>query len=461
MSHKVKVQVPVAYSGETVAQLIGDDVLGFDLDDRVLAPYVTIDGRVHGLTSDFLRTLFSYRPNIATARRMASDLASWLDYLCNVCDLAPFEDSRDPVLLATEEHWARFYRRCQYGVDEELISPDSWRKRSSAIKRLYEYLRARYNHMPPFDIVAFTTTDGYSGTMLAKYRPRRSNTGSAGIPLTPSFVDTLLMGAMRVDMNGQQAFYKGADRDHAIVSLGVGAGLRRNNLACITTYEIPSPSGLPVTVMRVANRITKGDAGGDAFVFSHRLPAVHGYMTGARAEAVARKPFTPCRPLRIVSADDKSVRFQREGSDEVVSRLWTNLGGDERRRLVDLDGTTPVLFVNEYTGSPLAYDSFSNAIEGARRFAQSNINGDFPDRFRLHDLRHTYAVHLVVAIYKGVLSESVRKDRRSDWVVDHIADAVEFVKASLGHASSGSTQLYIQTAYRFLTIPVEEFIGVV
>jgi hypothetical protein len=35
------------------------------------------------------------------------------------------------------------------------------------------------------------------------------------------------------------------------------------------------------------------------------------------------------------------------------------------------------------------------------------------------------------------------------------------VKASLGHASSGSTQLYIQTAHRFLTIPVEQFIGVV
>jgi hypothetical protein len=69
------------------------------------------------------------------------------------------------------------------------------------------------------------------------------------------------------------ASYKGADRDHAILALGLGAGLRRNNRANVTIYEIPPTSALPIKTMRVPDHITKGDAGGDKLVFSHRLPA--------------------------------------------------------------------------------------------------------------------------------------------------------------------------------------------
>ena len=457
--HEVQVRVPIKYDASVVATQLGDETLPIDLSDRVLSPFITIDGRIHGPTSDFLRHHCLSRPNIATARRIASDLRAWLDFLCNDCNRSPFEDRRDPVLLATEDDWARFYRRNQYGAEDEVISADSWRKRASAIKRLYEFARSRYNHVPPFDIISFSTPEGFSGTAIARYKPRRSNTGSAGTPLTPFFVEHLLMGAMRVDLDGRQSLYRGADRDAAIISLGVGVGLRRNNLAHVTTYEIPPESGLPLTVMRVADRITKGDAGGDAFVFSHRLPAIHGYIAGARADAVQRAAYAPARRLDMIDADDGSVRFIREGSDEVVTKSWTNMTENERLRLVDVDGTTPILFVNEYTGAPLAYDSFSNAIEGARDFVRERINSAFPNRFRLHDLRHTYAVHLAIAIYRGTLSESVRPDRQEDWVVDHIADAVEFVKSSLGHASEGSTRLYVHTAHRFLSIPTEQFLG--
>ena len=455
----MKVRIPLEYDSGAVSTVLGDEVLPLELSDRVLAPFITIDGRIHGPTSDFLRFHFLSRPNIATARRIASDLAAWLNFLTNDCGLLPFEDQSDPVLVASEEHWARFYRQCQYGTEEQVISSDGWRKRSSAIKRFYEYARTRYDHVPPFDIISFRTPEGYSGTAIAKYKPRRCYTGSAGTPLTPQFVEQLLMGAFRVDLNGHQDLYRGVDRDQAIMSLGVGAGLRRNNLANVTTYEIPPPSQLPITVMRVADRITKGDAGGEAFVFSHRLHAVHGYIAGARVEAVARSRYAPSRPLEIIEADDHHLRYRRPGSQEIVTRLWTNMGEEERRRLIEPDGTTPILFVNEYTGAPLAYDSFSNAIEGARDFVRQRINADFPQRFRLHDLRHTYAVHLTIATFRGVLSESVRPDRRDDWVVDHIADAVEFVKISLGHTSLASTRLYIQTAHRFLNIPLEQFTG--
>ena len=118
-----------------------------------------------------------------------------------------------------------------------------------------------------------------------------------------------------------------------------------------------------------------------------------------------------------------------------------------------------MLFVNEYTGKPLTYSALQHAVNGARDFVCTRIEPDFPETLRLHDLRHTYAVHLTMAIYLGVLSETVDAARRTDWTVDHIAGAVEMVKLSLGHASDQSTSLYIQTAHRFLSIPRGQFIG--
>lgn len=190
--HMVKVCAPVDYDPVVVRDRLGDDALPVDLQDRVFAPFLTIDGRIHGPSSDFLRQHCMARPNLATARRVASDIAAWLDFLCNACGLPPFEDRRDPVLLATEDHWARFYRCCQYGTEEEVISADGWRKRASAIKRLYEFARSRYDHVPPFEILPFTTPEGFAGTTIAKYKPRRRSTGSAGTPLTPQYVEQLL-----------------------------------------------------------------------------------------------------------------------------------------------------------------------------------------------------------------------------------------------------------------------------
>jgi len=452
--------MPIEYDQEIVAEVVEDEPLPVDVTDRVLAPIITIDGRIHGPTSDFLRTYCFARPNLASARRLASDLRGWLDYLCNDCGLIPFEDGRDPTLVATEDHFARYYRMRQYGSPEQVLTSEGWARAASAIKRYYEYTRNRYQHAPPFDIVSFNFRGMGSGTMIAKYQPRRRSTGSAGVPITPEFADLLLMGALRVDRDGHQANYRAADRDHAIISLGLGAGLRRNNLANVTTYEIPKPSGLRFTTMRIADRITKNDAGGDALVFTHRLPAVYGYLDGARADIVASKRFEPPRPLQMVSADATGVQFvSEELPDEVISRRWTEMDEGQRRRLVDVDGSSPILFLNEYTGAPLAYSTYQHAVDDAGRFVRERINPDFPDRFRLHDLRHTYAVHLAVAIYRGQIAEAVGEVRQSDWTVDHIAAAVELVKYSLGHASEASTRLYIQAAHRFLEIPAAEFVG--
>ncbi len=459
LSFEVKVHTSIVYDPQLVGNAIGDETLPLNHNDRVPAPYITINGRVHGPSSDFLRNHCLVRPNPSTAKRIASDLASWIEFLCGECGLFPFEDHRDPTLVATEDHFARYYRLRQYGSATEVLSSEGWTRASSAIKRFYEYAQRTYQHPPPFTIQRFTHHSGFSGTTIARYQPRRRNTGSAGTPLTPEFTELLLMGALRIDRDGRQELYRGADRAHAILSLGLGTGLRRNNLANVTIFEIPPLSVLPITTMRVADRITKGDAGGDTLAFTHRLRSVHDYINGERADTAERTNFKPPEPLDVLDATATTIRYVTRTTGEVSTRRWSDMPDTERRRLVNTDGTSPILFLNVYTGAPLAYSSFQHDLEGARDFVRERINPDFPAHFRLHDLRHTYAVHLAIAILHNVVADTVSAARRDDWSVDRVASAIELVKFSLGHASESSTRLYTQTAHRFLGIPVEQFIG--
>lgn len=436
------------------------------------APYITIDGRVNPSTSYFLWRHCRKSPHLGTATRIASDLRYWLSFLVNDRNLPPFTDHRDPVLLATEDDFAAFYRRSQYpesaapecgrDVDGDAMTSRGWANVRSSTKRLYEHLAKVYQHPMPFDVVEVAHREtGRRGTTIVGYQPRRRSVGSRGTPIDPHFVRVLLQGALRIDANGQQRSYLGADRDQAVLSLGFATGLRRNNLAYVTTYEVPKCVPGLFTVTRVADFITKGDAGGNAFVFAHHLPPVWDYIEGRRAELVASRRYAPTNPLHIEAADEVKVRYSDPAHpvEGTRTRTWIEADKAFRVRLVNPDGSSPILCLSEYTGEPLAYDSFSNIIEAARNFAADHIEPAFPRSFRIHDLRHTYAVHLVLAIYHGAIARSLPKHRRSDYTVDHLSAALDLVKAALGHASEDSTRLYLATAHRFISIPADEFLG--
>jgi integrase len=480
MVYDVRVRQPAgAPDSDLLAEALGEAPLPVVDADRVAAPWITINGRIHAPSSYFLWHHCRAAPNLKTATAIASGLARWLRFLVNDRGLLPHEDHRDPVLVATEDDFAAFYRRSQYpdayptdsgdgggGRRDTVIgaqTSDSWRDTRSAVKRLYEYLRRQHAVTPPFELVTVTHwTTGWRGTGIAGYAPRRRSTGSRGTPIDPHFAQLLLQAALRIDNDGAQETYLGADRDQAILALGLATGIRRNNLANVATYELPAAQpGRDFTVMRVADFITKGDAGGDAFTFAHYLPAIWDYVNGRRAELVAAIPYRPARPLHIQHADNVKVRYRDPDrpADGTQIRTWTTADAQFRRRLVDVDGSSPVLFLGEYTAEPLAYDSLSNVIETARTFAATRLDPTFPTGFRIHDLRHTYAVHLLLAIYHGAIARNLPPRRRAEYQVDHLSAALELVKASLGHASEDSTRLYLATAHRFLDVPADHFLG--
>ena len=86
-------------------------------------------------------------------------------------------------------------------------------------------------------------------------------------------------------------------------------------------------------------------------------------------------------------------------------------------------------------------------------------NDLFPARIHTHDLRHTYATHLTVCIFKRALQDAVGADAASAYAPTRLADAVEMAKMSLGHASDQSTELYTRHAHKMLDIPLDDFLG--
>ena len=453
MTSAVTVLRPAVLDRTVLGRVLGTQPLPVQ---HVDAPSLLVDGRVHTAASRWLLRKYRYRPVESTVISHARRLAHYIAYLRNERGLDHPDPSRADLFAATEDDVRAFYRARQF-APETAVTSDAWRAQLSTIKQVHEYLAETYHVPIPFRITTFTTPVGTTATTAIDLRPR-TRSASRGTPLTPGFAELLVQGALRIDHNGRQTDAKTVDRDAAAISLALGSGVRHETLANITTYEIPSATTQPFTVIRVPDFITKGDAGGDALFFARRLPLIRGYTDGARAELVAEgRPYNPSNPIRIVEAD--SDTWTAEHAGKTITRRWAETDSVTRRRLVNPDGSTPVLLLSAYKATPLSYDQVGAITADARDWTRQNLNPDFPGRFRTHDLRHTYATHLTVCIFKGAVAPHLRVDAADAYLPHRIPDAVEMAKLSLGHASQASTRLYNQHAYKLLDIPLDEFLG--
>lgn len=446
---------PRPWSPEVVAEVLGEEPLPVG---AVGVPAIMCDGAFHDAGTYWLRYRHLRRPVASTTLAHAHRLTLWIRFLREErhrVGPAPWDCD---VFVATEEDLLAYYRARQYSPD--AVGAVTWKAQLSTIKQFHEWLRRSYQVPTPFTTRTVLLPTGTAVQAIDGLRPRRRPMSSRGTPLTPEYARLLVQGALQVGLDGIQSDALTVDRDAALVSLGLACGARVETLADMTVYEVPAPADRAFVTMRIPDFITKRDAGGDALVFTHHLRAVHNYLEGARRDALAgaRRPYQPSDPLVLERADNAT--WVAQFGQGRVSSTWTETDSATRRRMVHKDGSSPLLWLDPRTGHPISYRTCRLITTNVRRWVIANLEPAFPGRFCTHDLRHTYATHLTVCIFKQALADVVHPSVRDAYAVSRVADAVALAQQCLGHASEESTKLYTRHAHQMLDIDLAEFLGV-
>ncbi len=205
----------------------------------------------------------------------------------------------------------------------------------------------------------------------------------------------------------------------------------------LTTYEVPSRSGGDFDWLHTPAAINKYGRAVRSAAFAPRLEAARVYMAGdRRVIADHGGGHAPADPLCIVEADGRAVTW-RTPDGMTVRRQWNDVDDKHRRRLVNANGSSPVLWLTQ-TGSPLSTRQAQHIVKEAVRVA-SAANHTVPAEAHPHSLRHTYATFMVVMwlIRDDGLYPSGRHRIRFGLV-----DAVRHVQRELGHTDERTTHVY-------------------
>lgn len=441
----------------TLTELLGEAPLPVP---TVHTPVIFVDGRIHTAASAFLATRAAKAR--ATQQATAESLAYWIHWLRTERGHVGPDEATSDVFAATEEDLHDYHADRQFRPGPWRVEATTWRRHLSALKQFHEYARQRYGLPLPFTLHDTYTASGHvvKSTGLSP-RVRRT---SAGTAIEPAWAQALIQGAWRMTADGDDLATDIAERDVALLSLCLGTGVRRRTAHVTTVHEIPPrrPNSA-LNKFLVADAITKNDAGGMALAFERRLQAVRDYIDGARRDhaELTRRHHQPTSPLVLVRANQTD--WEAADADGVlVHGRWAQTDEATRRRMLHEDGTSPVIFLSSDRGLPISYSNAGAILRAARSFVIDHVEPSFPAHFRLHDCRHTFAVHLVCAIVLGRLRREFNgASITSAFATPLIQDAVHIAAASLGHADPSTTRLYLTSATHQLMagIPADHFVA--
>ncbi|WP_315860436.1 site-specific integrase [Rhizobium leguminosarum] len=417
-------------------------------------PRIVRDGKLYDPDVDrfFLDLPLNGVRSRHSLRAYGYDIAIWLRFLADARDKTVWKADRKDV--------EAFHRARRRGEPGSRISAASWNRSVAAMDKLYQWgVRQGLLSSSPFshrEVWRRNRRRGH-GQVVARNdafegRVKRSDIRFVTLEDFRRFRDVGLRGLNPDGAERPGARDRNGLRNALFAEMLVVTGLRLEEASFLLASEVdalPVPgSSIRQTWFNLPAGLTKGERRRAILVPDGLLQRLRTYIRVERKHAVAKfkarqgwnlieRPIFVRRPVAgtasLVLADGRTVPL------EVFSP-------DERERLVICDpGNAPtepaVLWLTE-VGQPVRPNSWEVAFARACRRCQTN---GFPIDISPHQLRHTFAVHMLAMLIQRQLegTSSAISTGPAEGYRRLLGDPLQQVQRLLGHASLETTSLYL------------------
>ena len=406
-------------------------------------------------------------------RAYGYDIAVWVRFLETACGKT--------VWAATHADVDAFHRARRRDDVASRISAGSWNRSIAALDKLYDWAQSEgLVAMSPFTH-RHVWQQGH-GTGRARILARnqsyeraakRSDVRFVSLEDYRVFRDVGLRGLTADGAERPGSKDRNSTRNALFAELLVTTGLRLSEASFLLAVEIADLARQAArgrqARFELPCALTKGDRGRSVLLPQRLLQQIASYIAAERAHAVVKFKDREAwhaieRPIFIRRPEPGAAGLVLRDGDTIPIAVLTP---DERGRLVICDDNgapnePAALWLTEI-GLPVQPNSWEAAF--ARASCRCSAAG-FSVRVNPHQLRHTFAVHMLAMLIQHCLRESANDDPPSgaEGYRRLLGDPLQQVQRLLGHASLTTTYIYLDhIANRADTVDaaVEELLALV
>jgi site-specific recombinase XerD len=380
-------------------------------------------------------------------RAYGYDILVWVRFLYEAVGKTVWEAERDDVLA---------YHRARRSKDPEYrISATTWNRTVASLDRLYRWAvqerlvaQMPFTHRTVFRLGYGGRPHGAVGRNDSYERANRQpGVSFVTIEEFRRFRDIGLRGMLPDGTPRPGSRDRNGIRNALFAEILLTTGLRLEEATFLFASDLISAdcqAGRNVWI-DLPDALTKGDRGRQILVPKKLMQQARAYIDVERAHAITKFQYRQGwqrieRPICILP--DRTAKHAHMVSGGNI--LLDQLTPDERARVLicEPDGTPKepaVLWLTE-VGLPVLPNSweviFARACERCRAF-------DFPICITPHQLRHTFAVHMLAMLIQQRLREAALPDTTMEGYRQILGDPLQQVQRLLGHANLTTTYVYL------------------
>lgn len=419
------------------------------LDSHV--PMILRDGDLYDAELDrfFLDLPLSGVRSPHSLRAFGYDIVVWVRFLAAARGKSVWDADRDDVDA---------YHRVRRRDDARFrISASSWNRAIASLDRLYRWgaREGLVSEQPFTHRTVWRRGHGGRRSQLAarndayERAAQRSDVRFISLEDFHVFRNVGLRGVASDGAPRPGARDRNGTRNALFADILVSTGLRLEEASYLLAHELQAlqrgcSAGRQVW-LELPSALTKGDRRRRVLVPTRLVQQVTAYIAVERSVAAAkflsRSGWLAInRPIFISRPGAGSTLTLQGGGRLSIDRLTP----DERGRLIICDETgapcePAVLWLTE-VGQPVLPNSWEAAFARASRRC---ADAGFPLRVSPHQLRHTFAVHMLAMLIQQQLRATTTPDGTMEGYQKLLGDPLQQVQRLLGHASLATTYIYL------------------